>query len=170
MEAIHSYPQKGYSRGIQGVLVLILADVVRFFLLMRAAESHLDFDLDLAKEESDKNPVYYVQYAHARVCSILRKADDAGYSAAGGDIQLLTHPGEQALIRQILALSETIELAVNALAPHHLTNYARELASTFHAFYRDCLVIDANNPDTTAARIGLARTLALIGVSAPERM
>jgi arginyl-tRNA synthetase len=154
------------------------ADVVRFFLLMRSAESHLEFDLELAKEQSEKNPVYYVQYAHTRICSILRKAEEKGFSKEGGNVHLLDHPAEQALILLVLDLSEVIRRGVDELAPHHLTTYARDLATTFHVFYRDCLVLDPENQDLTrarlklvsAARIGLARTLALLGVSAPEVM
>jgi arginyl-tRNA synthetase len=154
------------------------ADVVRFFLLMRAAESHLEFDLDLAKEQSEKNPVFYVQYAHTRICSILRKAEEGGFSAQGGEVQFLRHPAERALIIQLMKLSEVIENAVLELAPHILTSYARELASLFHAFYRDCLVLDQDHPEltrarlklVTAARTGLRRTLGLLGVSAPEVM
>ena len=154
------------------------ADAVRFFMLMRAAETHLEFDLDLAREQSEKNPVYYVQYAHARISSILRKAAEKSFSSEGGDVSLLTHPCEQGLVRQLLHLSEIILLGVQELAPHHLTTYARDLASTFHAFYRDCLVLDPEQPElsrarlklVTATRIGLARTLELLGVSAPEAM
>jgi arginyl-tRNA synthetase len=154
------------------------ADVVRFFMLMRAADTHLEFDLDLALEQSEKNPVFYVQYAHARICSILRKAKEKGFSENGGEVSRLTHPGEQALIRRLLDLSEVINRGVQELAPHHLTTYARDLASTFHIFYRDCQVIDPDAPEMTrarlklviATRIGLARTLQLLGVSAPETM
>jgi arginyl-tRNA synthetase len=154
------------------------ADVVRFFMLMRAAESHLEFDLELAKEQSEKNPVYYVQYAHTRICSILRKAEEKGFSLEEGDVHLLTHPSEQALILLLLDLSEVICRGVTELAPHHLTTYGRDLATVFHGFYRDCLVLDPEATDltrarlklVTAARIGLARTLGLLGVSAPEVM
>lgn len=153
-------------------------DVVRFFLLMRAADSHLEFDLDLALEQSDKNPVYYVQYAHARICSILRKADLEGFKVEGCDVKLLAHPSEMALIIKLLDLSEVIDISVRELAPHHLTTFARELASAFHSFYRDCRVIDANSLEITgarlhlvqAAKIGLSRTLNLLGVSAPDTM
>jgi arginyl-tRNA synthetase len=154
------------------------ADVVRFFLLMRSAESHLEFDLDLAREQSDKNPVYYVQYAHARICSILRLADERGFSADGADVALLTHPSELALIRRLLGLSQTIDRVARDLAPHTLTTYARDLAADFHTFYRDCRVLDDGDTERSAARlklvaasrIGLARTLGLLGVSAPESM
>lgn len=170
--------RKGNTLLLDDLIDELGADVVRFFLLMRAAESHLDFDLDLAREQSDSNPVYYVQYAHARVCSILRKAESQALSADGGNVALLTHPSEQALILRILELSDTIALCVNQLAPHHLTSYARDLAATFHTFYRDCQVIDPDQPALSAARLklvqaarlALARTLHLIGVSAPEQM
>lgn len=154
------------------------SDVVRFFMLMRSAESHLEFDLELAKEQSEKNPVYYVQYAHTRISSILRKASEKGFSSEGGDVHLLTHPSEQALILQLLDLSEVLRRGAADLAPHHLTTYGRDLATVFHGFYRDCLVLDPESPDltrarlklVTAAQIGLARTLGLLGVSAPEVM
>ena len=153
-------------------------DVVRFLLLMRAADSHLEFDLDLAREQSEKNPVYYVQYAHARICSILLKAEMEGFTAESGDVSLLTHRSELALIRRLLELSEVITLSVQDLAPHHLTTFARDLASSFHAFYRDCRVINGDRPDLTAARlrlvqaarIALSRTLDLLGVNAPAKM
>jgi arginyl-tRNA synthetase len=153
-------------------------DVVRFFLLMRAAESHLEFDLDLAREQSEKNPVYYVQYAHARLCSILRLADERGFSSEDGDTSLLQHPSEMALIRRMLDLAHVIDRVHRDLAPHMLTTYARDLASDFHVFYRDCRVLDEAEPQLSAARlrlveaarVALARTLELIGVSAPESM
>ena len=154
------------------------ADVVRFFMLMRASESHLEFDIDLAREQSDKNPVYYVQYAHARICSILEKAALAGFSLEDVRVDVLIHPSERMLMRNLLELSDTIDRAVRELAPHYLTTYARDLASSFHTFYSDCKVLDTDNLTLTlarinlvrAVRIGLARTLDLLGVSAPESM
>jgi arginyl-tRNA synthetase len=158
------------------------ADVVRYFLLMRSAESHLEFDLDLAKEQSEKNPVYYVQYAHARICSILRKGEGMKQTGEGGDVSLLTHPSEQKLIRRMLELSQVIEACVNDLAPHPLTTYATDLAGLFHDFYRDCQVLPSETHPmdaklsaarvrlVKAARIALATALGLVGVSAPEKM
>lgn len=153
-------------------------DAVRFFLLSRAAESQMDFDLELAKEQSNENPVYYIQYAHARIASILRKAGDIDYST--GDPSLLRHPSEIALIREMLRLPEIIELAAARLAPHHLTYYAMELASAFHAFYRDCRVLSSLPEDeaitrarlklVAATKLVLARVLKLMGMSAPESM
>jgi arginyl-tRNA synthetase len=145
---------------------------------MRSAESHLEFDLDLAREETDTNPVFYVQYAHARLSSIVALAAKRGLSADGGDVALLAHPSELALIRRLLDLSEALHMAVAELAPHLLTTYSRELAADFHAFYRDCRVLDEDDPARSAARlrlvhaarIGLGRALELLGVSAPEEM
>jgi arginyl-tRNA synthetase len=160
------------------------ADAIRFILLSRAADSQMEFDVDLAKEQSDRNPVYYVQYAHARIASILREAEGRGFSAAGGDVSVLAHPAGLALIRKMIELSAVIEKAVTDLAPHHLTYYAQELATVFSLFYRDCRVLPrkAGDPGVTAdqtaarlklvqaARIIMARTLHLMGMSAPDRM
>jgi arginyl-tRNA synthetase len=156
-------------------------DPIRFMLLTRTVDSKIVLDLDLAKEQSEKNPVFYVQYAHARIASILRKAssgDSATKLPPIPDVQLLKHPAELALIRKMLELPVIIEQAVRDLAPHHLTYYAQDLASTFSIFYRDCKVIDAEQSAMTAARlqlcraakITLARTLELMGMSAPEAM
>jgi len=154
------------------------SDAVRFFLLSRAAESQMDFDLELAKEQSSENPVYYVQYAHARIASILRYAGDLDYS--DGDVSLLKSEPELALIRQMLLLPEMVELVATSLAPHHLTYYAQDLANAFHLFYRDCRVVSSDPADAeltkarlklvAAAKIVLAKTLGLMGMTTPERM
>jgi len=154
-------------------------DPIRFMLLTRTVDATIDFDLDLAVEQSEKNPVYYVQYAHARIASILRYAADLGWNLdASGDVSLLTHPSELALIRKMLELPEVVALAATQLAPHHLTFYAQDLAAVFHAFYRDCRVVASEEPERTqarlmlaqAAKLTLARALGLLGVTAPERM
>ncbi|MEA3337992.1 MAG: arginine--tRNA ligase [Chloroflexota bacterium] len=158
-------------------------DVVRFTLLTRSPDSPMTFDLDLAVQESSENPVFYVQYAHARINSILRKAAQEGLSPdlyADGDLSLLRHPSELALIRKMLELPEEVVTAAEQLAPHHLSHYARSLATQFHTFYRDCRVISTDPSDlevskarlrlSEAARITLARVLNLMGVTAPERM
>lgn len=166
---------------LREVLDDVGADAVRFFLLSRSAESQIDFDLDLAKEQSSENPVYYVQYAHARICSILRLAEERGFDAPERcDVTLLVHPMELTLIRRMLMLPEFVELVAATLSPHHLPHYAQDLASQFHAFYRDCRVIspDPADHELTAARLCLvraaktvlARTLHLMGMTAPERM
>jgi arginyl-tRNA synthetase len=156
------------------------ADAVRFFLLSRAAESQMDFDLDLAKQQSNENPVYYIQYAHARISSILRLAAERGLNTEGGDVALLTHPMELALIRYMLILPEVIEMAAANLAPHHLAAYAQELASQFHTFYRDCRVVSSEPAEhditlarlklVRAAQIVLAKSLHLMGMTAPDQM
>jgi len=154
-------------------------DPIRFMLLTCSMDASIDFDLDLAVEHSDKNPVYYVQYAHARIASILRHAIDLGWGLdTRGDVSLLTHESELALIRKMLELQEVVALAATQLAPHHLTFYAKELAAVFHAFYRDCRVVNPEEPDMTrarlmlvqAAKIALARVLHLMGMAAPDRM
>ncbi len=161
-------------------------DPIRFMMLTCTVDATIDFDLALAVEQSEKNPVYYVQYAHARIASILRHAAGLGWEVEkAGDVSLLTHESELALIRKMLDLQETIALAVGGasdapsqLAPHYLTVYAKELAMLFHAFYRDCRVVDADQPELTQARLTLvraaknvlARVLHLMGMSAPERM
>ena len=156
------------------------ADACRFFFLSRAADSQMDFDLELAKEESDKNPVYYVQYAHARIAGILRLAGERGIEYDVAELELLDHEAELALIRKMLLLPELVELIAGSLAPHHLPHYAVELATAFHLFYQRCRVI-SNDPDEAAvtrarlqlvdaARVALARCLDLMSMEAPERM
>ena len=154
-------------------------DPIRFMLLTCTVDSTIDFDLDLAVEQSDKNPVYYVQYAHARIASVLRYAAELGWDLdAPGELSLLRHDSELALIRKMLELPEIVAQAAVQMAPHHLTFYAQELAAAFHAFYRDCRVVDAEEPALTqarlmlvqAARLQLARALELLGVTTPERM
>jgi arginyl-tRNA synthetase len=154
-------------------------DPIRFMLLTCTVDATIDFDLDLAVEQSEKNPVYYVQYAHARVASVLRYAAELGWDLeTPGDVSLLTHESELTLIRKMLELPEVLAQAATQMAPHHLTFYAQDLAATFHAFYRDCRVVDSEAPEQTqarlmlvqAARLTLARALELLGVTAPERM
>lgn len=163
---------------LREVLEEVGSDAVRFFLLARSADSQMDFDLDLAKEQSDENPVYYIQYAHARICSILRHAGELDYS--DGDASLLTSKPELDLIRRMVRLPEVVRTAAVQLAPHHLTYYAQDLASAFHAFYRDCRVVSSFPEDEAiskarlklvlACRIVLARVLGLMGMNAPEEM
>ncbi len=163
---------------VREVVEEIGSDAFRFMLLTRSADSQMELDLALATRQSSENPVYYVQYGHARIASIFRKAEEEGASMAGGDVALLTHPTELELIRHMLRLREIIAHAAEHLAPHTLTYYAQELASAFHAFYRDCRVVTPEDPALTAARlklvkaaqITLANTLRLMGMSAPERM
>ncbi len=150
-------------------------DATRFVLLSRSIDTKIVFDLDLVKKQSDDNPVYYVQYAHARICSILRKAEEIGDSRL--EACELRHPSELALARKLLELPEVVALVATSLQPHHLAAYAQSLASAFSAFYRDCHII-GEAPEVSAARmklaraskLTLARTLGLMGMTAPERM
>jgi arginyl-tRNA synthetase len=155
-------------------------DAARFFYLMRTANSPLDFDLDLAKREAPENPVYYVQYAHARVCSILREAVERKVpipDVASADLSVLTHPAELAMIRKLADFPDEVQGAAVAREPHRMTRYAQDLASTFSAFYRDCWVL-GQEPAVTAGRLAivgacrivLRNVLTILGVSAPESM
>jgi arginyl-tRNA synthetase len=153
-------------------------DAARWFFASRAATSSIDFDIELAKKQSNENPVYYVQYAHARIASILRKAAEAGLAPASTVGGTLADGPEAALARDVVRLPEVIEDAVIAEETQGITAYATELATAFHAFYRDARVVDATEPTRSAARLALARaaqitlarTLGLLGISAPESM
>jgi arginyl-tRNA synthetase len=153
-------------------------DAARWFFASRAATTAIDFDIELAKRQSNENPVYYVQYAHARIASILRKASEAGLSPATTVAGTLGDGPEAALARDVVRLPEVVEDAVVAEETHGITAYATELATAFHAFYRDARVVDPDEPERSAARLALARatqvtlarTLGLLGISAPESM
>jgi arginyl-tRNA synthetase len=157
-------------------------DAARWYLLARSHDTTVDLDLDLAREQSSENPVYYVQYAHARIASMLAKAGAARVAAAGGEVidpaREPLAPAERALIEQLLALPAEIEEAVQRRAPHRIAAYALELAQGFTAFYRDCRVLGAEPASVESLRISLcvasrdaiARCLALLGVSAPDEM
>jgi arginyl-tRNA synthetase len=153
-------------------------DVVRFFFLMLSPGTHLNFDLDLAREAGEKNPVFYLQYAHARISSILSKAEEVGVRATGEpDWALLAHESEQALMKEILGLPAAVLRAAEAMEPHRLANYLREVATAFSQFYRDCQIV-GTEAELAAARLALARAaritlkngLTVLGISAPERM
>jgi len=153
------------------------ADACRFFFLARSADAQMDFDLELAKKQSAENPVYYVQYAHARIASILRLAEERGIKYQDGDVSLLNTGPELSLIRKMLLLPEVVEVIARTLQPHHLPYYAQELATAFHGFYKDCRVVSDDITLTkarlklvAAAKAVLARSLHLMGVTAPERM
>lgn len=160
-------------------------DAARFFFLQRSPGSQMEFDLDLAKKQSSENPVYYVQYAHARLASILQRAAEQGIVPDGGDVSLLTQPHELALVREMMRLPEVIETVATSFEPQHLPHYAISLATAFHTF-NDAFK-QQNDPSlkvitedrelskarlrlVLAAKIALARVLGLMGMSAPERM
>ena len=153
-------------------------DAARWFFASRAATTGIDFDIELAKKQSAENPVYYVQYAHARIASILRKASDVGIAPAGGVDGLLGGAPEAALARAVVRFPEVVEDAATSEETHGVTAYATMLATEFHAFYRDARVVDQTEPErsadrlalVSAARITLANALGLLGISAPESM
>lgn len=149
-------------------------DAARYYYVMRSTDSHLDFDLELAKEESSDNPVYYVQYAHARIHSIL---DNAELEADDENLDLLTHEAEIDLMKMLAKLPEEIKLCAESRQPHHLTTYAYDLATTFHSFYNNCRVNTDNKKLArarlylvNAARQVLKNVLTILGISAPEQM
>lgn len=177
-EQIKMSKRSGKSYTLDELLEEVGADVVRFFLQMRASTTHLEFDLTLAKEQSDKNPVFYLQYAHARVCSIIANAKEKGIEISNSpDFSLLNSAEEIALIKEILNFEDTIELAANKLETHIITEYLRGLATAFHQFYHNCRIIGSDDA-ILQARINLAITtknilfngLRILGISAPEKM
>jgi arginyl-tRNA synthetase len=157
-------------------------DATRFFMLQRSHDTTVDLDLDLAREQSSENPVYYVQYAHARIHSVLAKAGDArveeALAAAGGAPVAALDPAERALVKKLLAFPDEVAEAAERRAPHRIAAYALELAQDFTAFYRDCRVVGAEPEAVEAFRIALsvaaqrtiARALGLLGVRAPDEM
>ena len=155
-------------------------DACRYFFLTRSANSQMDFDMVLAKRQSSENPVYYIQYAYARISGILRNANDQGISWRDGDVSLLTQTTELTLIREMLKFPELVIKAAENLEPHHLPYYAVQLATAFHNFYEKCRVLssDPKDQDITIARlklveaskIVLGRSLALMGIGRPENM
>ena len=155
-------------------------DACRYFFLARTPATQMEFDLELAKRESSENPVYYIQYAHARNASILNLARSQNIDWTGGEVDLLKDPSELSLMRAMLRLPELVAEMARSLEPHHLPHYAMELATAFHWFYENCRVISANpdDRDITLARLKLVesaqivfrRTLELMGMSAPDRM
>jgi arginyl-tRNA synthetase len=183
------------------LLAEIGVDAARWFFAARGHTSGIDFDIELAKKQSAENPVYYVQYAHARIASILRKAAEAGLAPgvaggaaaapdAAGAPESATAPGwaidaaalagapEAALVRVVARFPEVVQDAAVAEETHGITAYATDLATQFHAFYRDARVVDPAEPERSAARLALVRAtqltlagaLGLLGISAPEAM
>jgi arginyl-tRNA synthetase len=154
-------------------------DAAKFFFLMRKMSAHLDFNLTLARKESDENPVYYLQYAHARICSVISYAQGEGVGFPEDDscVELLTEPEEKELIRNLVIFPQLIEGAATSCEPHRLTTYGQQLAGSFHRFYHICRIVSSDKRLSgarlmlaSATRIVLSETLRLLGVSAPERM
>ncbi len=152
-------------------------DVTRFFFLMRSPNTHLEFDIAQAKEAGEKNPVFYLQYAHARIQSILRKIDEIADFSQDVDLSVLTHESEITLIKKLIAFPEAIALAAQHREPHRLITYLNELASTFTSFYHDCRIIgeedeimQARTELAKATATVLANGLGILGIEAPDRM
>ncbi|MEA3400788.1 MAG: arginine--tRNA ligase [Armatimonadota bacterium] len=180
-EVVRMSKRAGRIVTLPGLIEEVGRDVTRFFLLSRSVDSHLDFDLELARKESEENPVYYVQYAHARISSILREARERGFATDDlqeADLSLLDHEDERRLMRWLADYPGEVSDAARRRAPHRLAHLSRELAATFHQFYGTCRVIDEQEPDLSKARLALVSAtgqvlrnlLGLLGVSAPERM
>ncbi|UTE77608.1 arginine--tRNA ligase [Rossellomorea sp. KS-H15a] len=154
-------------------------DAVRYFFAMRSADTHMDFDLDLAVSQSNENPVYYAQYAHARICSILRQAEEQGLASEDKiDLKLIGTEKEVDLLKKLGEFPQMIADAAEKRTPHRVANYINDLASAFHSFYNANKVLDEENRELTTARLALVKVvrvtlqnaLALIGVAAPEKM
>ena len=153
-------------------------DVVRYFFVMRSMNAHLDFDLDLATDQSDKNPVFYLQYAHARICNIISRANDLGVELNNSfNPSILEHEDEIALLKYMSRFPDVLELAYENLEPQTIANYLQELSARFHKFYSHCRVITDDEQLTIsriavihASKIILANGFKILGISAPERM
>jgi arginyl-tRNA synthetase len=162
---------------LQEVIEEVGPDPCRFIFLSRSADSQMDFDMELAKKQSADNPVYYVQYAHARIASILRLAKQREIDYSQGDVSLLTTEPELTIIRRLILFPEIVERVAATLEPHHLPYYAQDLATVFHSFYKQCRVVSGDEGLTRArlklvkaSQIVLAKVLRLMGMSTPEKM
>ena len=163
---------------LQELIESVGSDVVRYFFIMRGMQSHLNFDLELATKESEENPVYYLQYAHARICNIIKFGKEAGViSDHKLDLSLLVELSELRLIKEIIRFPEVAQSALEILEPQIIANYLQEVATSFHKFYTECRVITDDAELTTArlalvsaTRVVLANGLTILGISRPERM
>lgn len=181
-EQVKMSTRRGHYVTLDELLAEVGPDPIRYFMISRSANSPVDFDLDLAVEHSDKNPVYYIQNAHVRCAGIFRRWVEAGYEAdadEAADLSLLTHERELAFLRKALELSEVLELIATTYEPHRLAFYAYDLAALFHPTYEECRVLHSDVPEPLrlarlrfyrAAKQLFARVLDLMGMSAPEVM
>jgi len=153
-------------------------DACRFFFASRTPNAHLNFDINIAKKKTNENPVFYVQYVHARICSIFKTAKEKNISIATKVSTENLAPAERALLSKMLWFKSVLENCVRDLSPHHLTTYLTELAGLFHSFYDSCRVLDESKPELTSSRLftcalvkeRISKGLELIGVSSPEEM
>ena len=178
-EKIRMSTRKANFVTLEELIDLVGKDVVRYFFIMRGMNSHLNFDLDLAEDESEKNPVYYLQYAHARICNIIKHGESLGISLDQQfDTSRLIEPVEFKLLKKLVEFPEVMEIALNVLEPQVVATYLQSLAGTFHKFYSECRVITDDRPLTQArlaligaVKIVLANGLTkILGVQAPEKM
>lgn len=177
-EVVKMSKRTGKSITLRDLIDEVGTDAARYFLVMRSADSHLDFDFAVAKEQSSENPLYYVQYAHARICSILRQAREQGYEVNSDcNYELLTDSYSVEVLKNLAYFPEIVGQAAANYEPHRICNYLQTLASSFHKFYNNNKVITENKEQTQsylalieAVRITLKNALELIGVSAPEKM
>jgi arginyl-tRNA synthetase len=174
-EQVKMSKRTGKSYTLDELLDEVGEDVVRFFFIMRGISTHLEFDLSLAKEQSEKNPVFYLQYAHARITSIIDKAEHEADKVI--QYELLIHEAEQKLIKEILRFPEIVSAAASKFEPQLLAEYLREVSSAFHVFYHECRILNTEN-NIMNARMELAKMtkqvikngLKILGISAPDRM
>lgn len=177
-ELVKMSKRTGQSVTLSELIEEVGADAARFFFIMRSLDSQLDFDLNLAKSQSNENPVYYVQYAYARICSIFRQMKEAGIETTENpQLSLLTDEAEIALIKKLLSYPDEIATAAKNKAPHRIATYVHDLASMFHSFYNKCRIlgVDAKLAGARlalclAVKYVLAHALAILGVNAPEKM
>ncbi|MBI2789312.1 MAG: arginine--tRNA ligase [Elusimicrobia bacterium] len=182
-EAVKMSKRAGTFISLREILDEVGKDACRFFFALRTPDSHLNFDLELAKKQSSENPVFYVQYVHARICSIFRKAAETGLHPAGSQLTMpnarfLLAPEERALLNKLAWFPEALLDSERLLSPHPLANYLMELAGLFHPFYEKCPVVSAEDPEQGKARLlliagvrdAIREGLDLLGVSAPEQM
>ncbi|WP_027954693.1 arginine--tRNA ligase [Halobacillus kuroshimensis] len=177
-EKVKMSKRTGKAVTLRELMEEVGVDAMRYFFSMRSSDSHLDFDMDLARSESNENPVYYVQYAHARICTMLKQAEEKGLMKENYDNSWLTAEKEEDLLKKLGEFPQVVADAADKRTPHRVTQYAFDLASALHSFYNAVKVLDGDNPERTAARIALMKAvritlnnaLKLVGVSAPNQM
>lgn len=178
-EKVKMSKRTGKAVTMRDLMEEVGTDAVRYFFTMRSSDAHLDFDMDLAVSKSNENPVFYVQYAHARICSIFRKAAEEGiqWETAKADLNLLDSEKEMELLKKMGQFPEEISLAAEQFAPHRIVRYVHELATIFHSFYNAAPVVTEDQALTIArlkllqaVRITISNALRVIGVNAPEKM
>lgn len=167
--------RSGKAVALKDLIEIAGKDAIRYYFVSKAADTHMDLDLDMATKQTNENPVYYVQYAHARVCSILAAKGDL---TLADELSLINHPKEIELMKHLNEFPSLVSDAAKTRQPHKIANYTQKVAQLFHSFYNECYVLDKDNPKLSsqrlalvkAVKITLANALNLLGVSAPEKM